>query len=134
MFAYAFPPFCLIQRILAKVERDQTDMVLIVPLWTTAVWFPHLLRLLTTNPVLLPRGRNLLRLAHSGEPHPLHKRLQLLAVLISGSPSKQEVFREKLVNFYPHRIDQALTNNTMCILRSGTNFVLKDKLIRCIQL
>ena len=133
-FAYAFPPFCLIQRILAKVERDQADVMMIVPLWATAAWFPHLLRLLTSAPILLPRGRNLLQLAHSREPHPLHKRLQLLAVLISGKPLKQEAYRRKLVNCYAPHGEKGPKNNMMFILRSGNTFVLKDKLIRCIQL
>ena len=45
-FIYIFPPFILINRILSKIKRDKPKKVLlIVPLWKAAVWYPKLLKL-----------------------------------------------------------------------------------------
>ena len=38
-----FPPFGLILRVLQKIEHDEAECVLVVPLWTTQAWFPKLL-------------------------------------------------------------------------------------------
>ena len=40
---YAFPPFVLTNRVLQKTEQDQSHGVIIVPVWTTQLWFPRLL-------------------------------------------------------------------------------------------
>ena len=55
-YFYAFPPFSLINRVLQKVEQDQSQGIPIVPMWTTQVWFPRLLRPLTDHPLILPKG------------------------------------------------------------------------------
>ena len=52
---YAFPPFAFINRILRKVEQDQSQGIIIVPLWTTQVWFPRLLHMLIDYPITLPK-------------------------------------------------------------------------------
>ena len=109
--SYAFPPFCLIQRVLAKVERDGTDIILVAPMWTTAAWFPQLLRLLIRHPVVLPRRKWTLQLTHSREPHPLHRTLTLMAVVISGNRSKQEAYQERLVTLSVPPGEQQLINN-----------------------
>ena len=36
---YAFTPFALINRVLQKIEQDQSQGIIIVALWTTQVWF-----------------------------------------------------------------------------------------------
>ena len=46
MFAYLFPPFCLITRCLGLI---------VVPLWPTQAWWPQLLNLLIATPVILPQ-------------------------------------------------------------------------------
>ena len=51
---YAFPPFSLIGRVLQKVVRDQTTLILIAPLWQTQGWYSTILQLSVRNPILLP--------------------------------------------------------------------------------
>ena len=43
---YAFPPFCLIGKVLTKIEYDQSTAILIAPLWHTQAWYPKMLKLL----------------------------------------------------------------------------------------
>lgn len=45
-FMFIFPPFILINRILAKILRDKPlKVMLIVPNWPTAVWYPKLMKM-----------------------------------------------------------------------------------------
>ena len=41
-YSYAFPPFCLIGKVLRKVELDGCLMVLIVPEWPSQSWYSKL--------------------------------------------------------------------------------------------
>ena len=93
---YAFPPFSLLHKTLCKWQRDKAEGLLIAPLWTTAPWYPLLLRLLVKEPLLLPKGPHVLHLPHSDQLHPLHRHLQLMACRLSGKPCRQKVFRDKL--------------------------------------
>ena len=69
---YAFPPFSLIGRTLAKVRREAAMGIMIVPLWNTQAWFPLMLQLLVDHPRLIPPQ------------HELLQKLALLAIHISG--------------------------------------------------
>ena len=76
---YAFPPFALINRVLQKTEQDQSHGVIIVPVWTTQIWFPRLLRMLVDHSVLLPCYPQLLTLPTNLHlRHPLHNKLTLI--------------------------------------------------------
>jgi hypothetical protein len=35
---YAFPPFCIIHRVLQKVKKDQATGLIVVPYWPTQAW------------------------------------------------------------------------------------------------
>ena len=93
---YAFPPFCLIGKVLTKIEYDESVTILIAPLWQTQVWFPKMLKLLVNTPVILPQRADLLSLPSSGKLHPWQERLQLMACHLSGKNSDVREFRKKL--------------------------------------
>ncbi|XP_074612234.1 uncharacterized protein LOC141866599 [Acropora palmata] len=110
---YAFPPFSLINRVLQKVEQDQSQGIIIVPMWNTQVWFPRLLHLLIDFPVTIPKGPTTLLLPFNWEKaHPLHKKLTLLACKLSGIPSQQEAFRKKLPKSYCNPGERVLHSPT----------------------
>lgn len=67
---YAFPPFRLIGQCLSKVQRDQTELILICPYWPTQPWFPLLLELTSDIPLVLRPSPSLLQ-SSQGETHPL---------------------------------------------------------------
>jgi len=94
---YAFPPFCLIGRVLAKVQRDRADMIIITPAWQTQAWFPKLLEMSIKHPLILPDIPNLLT-NPLGEIHPLvkNKTLKLVAWTVSGKSYLQREFQEGL--------------------------------------
>ncbi len=67
---YAFLLFCLIMRSLAKLRELGGELVLVSPVWPTQAWYPSLLDLSVSLPVLLPTSQNLL-LGPQGQIHPL---------------------------------------------------------------
>ena len=74
--AYAFPPFGLIPRLLAKVRLSRgLELTLVAPFWPRKPWFPDLLELLVEVPVRLPSRRDLLRQPHF---HHFHRNLHAL--------------------------------------------------------
>ncbi|KAK3094975.1 hypothetical protein FSP39_008608 [Pinctada imbricata] len=95
--AYAFPPFCLIPRVLAKVMKDKAKIVIITPSWQTQAAYPMLLSMAVDCPILLPPIKNLLT-SPEGQAHPLilDSTLKLVAWKVSGEKQEQEDFRMKL--------------------------------------
>ena len=55
---YAFPPFNLLPRVLAKIIQDKATGILIIPLWTTQSWFPLVLTLLIQHPRVIAPCRD----------------------------------------------------------------------------
>ena len=66
---YAFPPFCLIMRSQAKLRELGEELVLVSPVWPTQAWYPSLLDLSVSLPVLLPTSQT-----HLGSLAARHKR------------------------------------------------------------
>ena len=94
---YAFPPFVLTNRVLQKTEQDQSHGVIIVPVWTTQLWFLRLLWMLVDHPFLLPCYPQLLTLSRNLHlRHPLHNKLKLVECTLSRIQCEQEEFRRKL--------------------------------------
>ena len=131
---YAFPPFSLIHRAIAKLEGGQAEGIFIVPHWPTAVWYPQMLRLLTRRPILLPRGKRTLQLPHSDAVHPLHRRLQLLAVSLSGKQFRHKDFLTELVNSSVHHGETPTRDSIKRTSRGGIGSVLNDTWIPFMQL
>ena len=84
MFAYAFPPWVILQEVLQKLIDDRAKMILVAPTWLSTTWFPLLLQLSIEDPVPLPMTWNLLLQPHSGIHHQNLSVLNLQAWLLSG--------------------------------------------------
>ena len=85
--AYASSPFNLISKCLKKTSLEGATLLIVCPVWLAQPWYPHLLQLLTSNPVLLPIYNDLLL-------DPLGNRCPLIIInslppagwRVSGSP------------------------------------------------
>ena len=42
-YFYMFPPFGLVGRVLAKVKRNKTVVVIVIPDWSTQYWYSQLM-------------------------------------------------------------------------------------------
>ena len=116
--AYAFPPFCLISRLLQKVHIEKmSEMLLIAPVWKTQPWFPTLLSMLVRRPILLPQNRDLLQLQHSREEHPLQT-MRLAGWLLSANTCQIKEFQMKQPSLYSLHGGQVPSNS---ILEHGDN-------------
>lgn len=109
---YIFPPFSLIGKIISKIISDKVEKaIIIVPFWPTQNWFSILLSVLISLPARLPRHADLLRMPHSGEVHPLLKRLNLTVCLVSGRPSLVQEFRMRQLKLSSHHGDHQQLDN-----------------------
>ena len=98
--AYAFPPFSLIPRFLAKVRASRNlELTLVAPFWPQHLWFPDLLELLLEIPLFLPKWKDLLRQPHLHRFHQQLSMLRLTAFRISSDPHvRQASLTRWLVN------------------------------------
>jgi hypothetical protein len=129
-YFYAFPPFSLIARVLQKTQIDAATGILILPKWTTAVWYPTLLRMLIAPPLILPKMKRLLFLPQQPELiHPLYPKLTLIACKISGLQKNTQDFHNSFPNCSSMHGKKELKNNIQDISRNGKYSVTNNKLI-----
>ncbi|CAH1255216.1 TPR [Branchiostoma lanceolatum] len=115
--AYAFPPFILIARTLRKVQQDRAQVLLIAPVWDTAIWYPVLLEMLVGEPVLLPRHEHLLTQPESHRPHPEGKKLLLAAWPVCGDNTASPL--REVLEFLLSLYEKGLQYRTLNVYRSA---------------
>ena len=84
-FLFAFPPFSMIGRLLSKVQKDQTNMIIVLPAWQSQSWYPTLSKRTFKNSILLPNHPKVLVIPE-WKIHPLiqNSSLRLVAWLVLG--------------------------------------------------
>ena len=88
--AYAFPPWSIIPKVLAKLRESRvTDLTLVAPYWPQRTWFPDLLHLSLAPPIALTARPDLLRLPHCRNLYQGLHRLRLHAWRLSGASRGQ---------------------------------------------
>jgi hypothetical protein len=128
-YFYAFPPFCMIARCLQKILVDRAEGVLVVPAWTTQVWFPMLASVLIDHPrLILHAARKLGIPSRPMLTHPLD-RLTLMICLVSGRPCMSRIYQKRLPRSFLLPGDQGLVNNIKEVSTNGLSFVVKGRLI-----
>ena len=60
---YAFPPFALLPEVLQKINLDKATGLLLIPFWSSQVFFSSVLHMLIAHPIFIHRNAHLLRLA-----------------------------------------------------------------------
>ena len=97
---YAFPPFALVSRVIARVQQLlRVAMTLVAPLWPEKEWFADLRLLLTQPPLALPCWDKLLRQPHCSLFHQGVHALKLHAWRDSSDTTESRAFREELLVF-----------------------------------
>ena len=81
-FYYIFPPFSLLGKVAAKIYKDHTKCIVLMPKWTTQHWYPNLMKLAKATFLITPATQNLIQPQNPTLVHPLHKKMHLQAVLI----------------------------------------------------
>lgn len=92
---YAFPPFCLVLKVLQKIAHDKAEGIVVVPKWPTQPWYPLFKSLLIHKPIEFSPNPRLLTSPYSVE-HKMHRSLTLVAGVLSGRHSLDKVHRRLL--------------------------------------
>ena len=97
MYAYAFPPFVMLGRVLEKVLKDHPcEMILVAPKWPNQSWYARLLELLVDSHLVLPLREDLLFQPHNHQRHRSLPAVCLHAWRLSSDPLQREGFRRQL--------------------------------------
>lgn len=107
MFLYAYPPMCLIPKVLQHIRQYNCQVILIAPFWPRRPWYTELLQLLIAVPLKLPNCPQLLQQPNTKIFHPNVEVLQLTAWLLSTEASKKRVFLKTLEPYLQQVGDQA---------------------------
>jgi len=127
---YMFPPFSVLNQALQKIEREGATGVVIAPYWPTQIWFPMLIRLLINHPLILPRGKHLLRLPqHPATIHPMHRQLQLMVCHLSGNPCVRDIYHRTLQKSSSDAGGKGLKNSTKSTSTDGKCIASQGRLI-----
>ena len=97
-FPYLFPPSPIFPVVLQKMKQTDNTFLVIAPLWPHQSWYPNLISLSMDHPLCLPQREDLLveDLPKRFWVHLNPGLFQYHAWLLSGSTSKQQVFRRAL--------------------------------------
>ena len=131
---HAFPPFCVIPKVLQKMCRDRAKGVVVVPDWPNQPWFPLIAKMLINYPVLVSARKNLLSLPQSpAEEHRVQK-LRLIICELSGVASDAQGFRNKLQTSCVHPGEPKPKRGMPAMWQSGAGMRTADTLIpyRCL--
>ena len=83
---YAFPPFSCVGKMVRKIIQDKAEGIIIVPNWPSQSWFSMLQKIKIEEPFFIfPSKHQLCLPSQPQELHPLHKKLELLALHVSGT-------------------------------------------------
>lgn len=80
---YAFPPFCLIPRVLQKIINYNAEGIVVIPNWLSQPWYPLWRKLPVSAEIYFSPSSHLLK-SPFRETHPLHEDLILVAARLSG--------------------------------------------------
>ena len=134
-YVYCFPPFSQIWTTLTKAMTEQVDALLIAPLWPTQSWYPSALQLMTHNPIVFQASLDHLYLPHKPQVvHPLHPKLHLMALKISGDSSKVTTFQHQLKLSSSLLGETPLGKGMQVSLKNGKHIVLQGTSVPFIQL
>ena len=93
MEAYAFPPICLIPKVIQHMKNFSCQIILIAPQWPRRPWYTSLLQMSIACLMKLPIVQDLLTQPKTQICHPNPQIFRLAAWLLSTDPCKIKVFQ-----------------------------------------
>ena len=120
---------------MAKIRRERVEAIVIVPQWPTQSWYPFVMQMLIDQPRIFTSAETNLQLPHDpAQVHPMYPKMKMLALHLSGEPSKTANFRRTLKKSSCHPGELPPGIGTTPHLRDGKNFVTKGVQIHCIPI
>lgn len=87
-FFYAFPPFCLLTRVLQKIRNEGAEGIVVAPYWPTQPWFPLFNSLVISKVILLKPSDDLLICPYTNRQHQLSRQMTLMVAKLSPRLSR----------------------------------------------
>ena len=127
---YALPSISVIPRVFSKVKQGSSEGIIVVPFWPAQVWYPAMLKMLVSTPILLNSGISLFVLSQTpNQVHPMWKKMRLLVVHLSGSLQKANHCQEMLLKSYQLHGEWEQKKGTIPMSKGLSSFVVKGTLI-----
>ena len=99
MYAYVFPPFVMLGRVIDKILHDHPcELILIAPKWPNQSWYARILELVIDFPLALPLRKDLLSQPHNHQRHQSLQAVCLHAWRLSSDLCKRKDFLERQPN------------------------------------
>ena len=133
-FFYAFPPFCLASRCVQKIIQDKATGILVILLWPTQPVLSVVFSLLMEVPRMLKVTFHNLVCPTLVGPHPLQDQLKLLVCKLSRDPWRMQTFHQMSLMSSCIPGNTVLTNSMITTLQHGCSFIVKGRVIPCVQL
>ena len=127
---YAFPPFCIISRVLEKVKREGANGVIVVPDWPSQTWFYALQELIVGQPILVTEQETMLYLPQKREEVHRLKKLRLIICHVSGVDSRGKDSQEQPQRLYVPLGGSEHGKDTPRLLESGKNILVRGNWIQ----
>ena len=121
---YIFPPFCLINKVLQKIDMDKANAIVIVPQWPTQPWWSKLTRMLTSCPLYFNRNQD--TLTHPRRSLEDLPRMVLLACSLSGTHSMQVRYQKKHSRLYCQHGEALQPDNMRSTCAGGRSLQFGD--------
>ena len=114
--SYAFPLIAIISRFLSKISQDEAEGIIVVPYWPNQVWYPVMLKMLISIPILLNSRKSLLQLPQSPDQNdPLWWKMDMIVAHLSGSSRRAQHCQKQLLRSYQLPGDKEQRKITMVI-------------------
>ncbi|CAC5421396.1 unnamed protein product [Mytilus coruscus] len=127
MWAYAFPPICLIPKVLKHMSQYKCQIILIAQLWPRRHWYTELLQKSIAKPIHIPLLKNLLHQPKTQIYHPNPEVFKLTAWLLSTEISEIKAFHETLESYSGHPGDLVQNKITQANSKSLIAGVVRGK-------
>ena len=112
-------------RTLTKVTIDQTELILVAPVWQAQPCWPVPLRLLVSQPLLVPISRTLFTdPTDLNRVHPMYPRLHLAVFHISTNASALRAFQRTLPIYLLQQLVSPQTKPTSLVGTVGAAGIL----------
>ena len=98
---YDFPPIVIISRVLSKTSQDEVEGIIVVPYWPNQAWYPIMLKMLISIPILLNSRKSLLQLPQSPDQnHRMWRKMDMMVARLSGSSRSAQHCQKQLLRSY----------------------------------
>ena len=84
-FFYAFPPFCMIPRVLRKIRQDKARGIVVAPAWCAQSWYPLFMSMKSSKLLILGPFNDLLFCPVTDRPHPMKNSIRLMVAILSSN-------------------------------------------------